>query len=146
MKEKLVVFLFLMVLALWITVSALVVPAYGSFQGNEKQVLGAHEPAGCETDMAYLDDASAKVAKLGDGLVIVVARLGDGESSRSLNRRRLAKVRQYLSEEKGLKERVIVAEGEHVKGYGRIEVYIEGKLLYVLPIRRNKPILSPCPG
>src|SRR5207247_3130982 len=72
------------------------------------------------------------------GLVIAIARLGDGEQKPDLNRRRLHNVRTYLAEFDGRSsERVVMAEGERVNGYGRIELYVDGKLFYVLMISPN---------
>jgi hypothetical protein len=49
------------------------------------------------------------------GVLVVVARLGDGEGSRELNRRRLYNVREYLKERGGLAaDKIVAAEGERV--------------------------------
>ena len=73
-------------------------------------------------------------------LIIVIARLGDGEKNRALNRRRLHSVRAYLTESgwKRDPQTIILAEGERVKGYGRIEFYIYGGLYTVLGVHRNR--------
>jgi hypothetical protein len=34
--------------------------------------------------------------------------------------------------------KVIGAAGESVAGYGRVEIYVGGKLLYTIPIRKNQ--------
>lgn len=98
-------------------------------------------PSNCEENISILGAATQAVAK--DGLLIVIARLGDGERNRELNRRRLHNVRTYLSEYVHARapETIITAEGERVSGYGRIELYVGGKLFHVLTIPRNGDLL-----
>ena len=68
----------------------------------------------------------------------MIARLGDSEQRQELNRRRLHNARTYLVEfEHRSPQTIITAEGERVKGYGRVELYVGGKLFYVLMIRPN---------
>lgn len=84
-------------------------------------------PGNCETNTARLDylqtEAREAQAAAPINLVIVIARLGDGEYNNQLNLRRLYTVKKYL----GLSN-VITTQGERVKGYGRVEVYIYGML------------------
>ncbi len=86
------------------------------------------EPYPCEYNISTLSAAHHTAGD--DGLVIVIARLGDGEYTKDLNRRRLHNVRVYLTEFDWHRrpETVITAEGEPVKGYGRIELYVKGNL------------------
>ena len=94
------------------------------------------KPTNCEFHIATLDAAHDQAGK--DGLVIAIARLGDGEQRQELNRRRLHNVRTYLVEfDQRLPETIITAESERATGYGRVELYVRGKLFYVLMIRRN---------
>ena len=93
-------------------------------------------PTNCEFHIATLDAAHDEAGR--DGLVIVIARLGNGEQRRDLNRRRLHNVRTYLTEFAGRDpQTIITAEGARVNGYGRVELYVGGKLFYVLMIRPN---------
>jgi hypothetical protein len=81
------------------------------------------------------------------GVLVVVARLGDGEGSRELNRRRLYNVREYLEGRGGLAaDKIVVAEGERVRGYGRLEYYLGGKLFEQLLFRRNGYVCHSCCG
>ena len=94
------------------------------------------KPTNCEFHIATLDAAHDQAGK--DGLVIAIARLGDGEQRQELNRRRLHNVRTYLVEfDHRSPETIITAESERATGYGRVELYVGGKLFYVLMIRRN---------
>jgi hypothetical protein len=99
------------------------------------------KPANCERHILILEDAHHAVDK--DGLLILIARLGDGENRQDFNRRRLHNARTYLTEYLKLRapETIITAEGERVKGYGRIELYVGGKLHYVLALKRNADLI-----
>lgn len=98
-------------------------------------------PSNCEENISILGAATQAVDK--DSLLIVIARLGDGEQNRELNRRRLYNVRTYLSEYVHARapETIITAEGARVNGYGRIELYVGGKLFHVLTIPRNGDLI-----
>lgn len=54
------------------------------------------KPTNCEFHVATLDAAHDQAGA--DGLVIVIARLGNGEERQDLNRRKLHNVRTYLVE------------------------------------------------
>jgi hypothetical protein len=99
------------------------------------------KPANCESDIAILDLASGRAGE--DGLIIAIARLGDGERRRTLNLRRLHNVRAYLTEWDGRRnpKTVLLAEGERASGYGRIELYVGGALLQTLLIRPNADLI-----
>jgi hypothetical protein len=78
--------------------------------------------------------------------LIIVARLGDGERSRELIRRRLYNVREKLKERGVSEESMVVAQGERVRGYGRVEFYISGKKAESLLVSRNNDICVECCG
>lgn len=103
-------------------------------------------PGGCELNAAALDsvrnEALEKVRE--DGVVIVIARLGNDETSRVHNRRRLLAVKGYLSRYGLHAQRIVTAEGERVSGYGRVELYIDGKLRIVLLANRNRGLCVEC--
>jgi hypothetical protein len=97
------------------------------------------KPAQCQFRTPMLDyiDQDAKT----DGLIIVIARLGDGDIRPNLNWRRLYNVRAYWTEFRRRKsETIILAEGARVKGYGQMEFYLGGNLVYVLKIARNSDV------
>ncbi len=76
-----------------------------------------------------------------DNRAFVIARLGTGEHSRRLIQNRFACVRFVLQD--SLKTgQVIFAEGERVKGLGRIEFYLGNELMNVALIGHNGSI---CP-
>ena len=99
------------------------------------------KPQNCESDISILDAASRKAGE--DGLIIAIARLGNGERERKLNRRRLHNVRVYLTEWNGRRDpkTVVTAEGERVNGYGGIELYVGGRLFHILLARPNSDLI-----
>jgi len=106
-------------------------------------------PGNCNSNSAQLDrvrnEASAGIEK--GEVIIAIARLGKGETSRELNGRRLYSVQAYLSKRAGLPEKAIVAgEGVRAEGYGRVELYVGGKLLNVLFAKRNEILCVECCG
>lgn len=104
----------------------------------------------CERELLYQDlvvNAALEKTKE-NGVLIVIVRLGDGETSPELIRRRLYNVRQYFKERGSriVSEKVIIAEGERTKGYGRIEYYLDGKLYERLLFPKNGYICHSCCG
>ena len=98
------------------------------------------KPYNCEYDISILTAADRAAGD--DGLIIMIARLGDAERGRELNRRRLHNARTFLVEFGGrARGTIITAEGERVTGYGRIEFYVAGKLFDVIAVRRNADLL-----
>jgi hypothetical protein len=95
----------------------------------------------CEDAKARLDGVAIESGK--EGFIILVARLGDGETSRKLNRQRISYILRYFNRENYLGEhRLIRAEGERVSGPGRVEIYAKGKLMLILTTRRNGDVLG----
>jgi hypothetical protein len=116
-------------------------------------------PTGCEYNTAILDSLAQKTKP--DELIIVIARLGSNDTKPNLNNRRLHNVRTYLSEFLSdpsvhrKPETIILAQGERVSDFGRIDFYVTGKLVDTLKIRTNadlsvadcgrEPPERPCP-
>ena len=102
-------------------------------------------PLNCEMNLQHLEDLRQMLANQAnrDGLLIIVARLGNGEKQRDLSRRRLHNVRDGLTTNLGINVRqLVVAEGERVRGYGRVEFYLAGELVGALPVRRNSHVIK----
>ena len=95
----------------------------------------------CEDNVSYLSNAHHLAGS--DGTIIAIARLGDGETNRDRNRRRLHNLRIYLTEFGWHRQpsTVITAEGESIRGYGRIELYVRGVLFAILQVKRNQDLL-----
>lgn len=103
-------------------------------------------PGGCELNAAALDSVRNEALEevRSAGVVIVIARLGNGETSRVHNRRRLLAVKNYLSKHGLPAQKIVTAEGERVNGYGRAELYVAGKLRTVLLANPNKALCVEC--
>ena len=95
------------------------------------------KPTNCENHIAVLEAANHDAGK--DGLIILIARLGNGDNKPGLNEHRLHSARAYLTEYLRARspKSIVIAEGERIEGYGRIEIYVGGKLYYVLAIKAN---------
>ena len=95
-------------------------------------------PVNCEDVTAYVETAMVMAQEAGeDSYLIIIARLGDGERSRKLNLGRVNTVRAFLRRWRG---KSVVAEGERVKGHGRLEIYVGGKQVFILPLGRNAKV------
>lgn len=93
----------------------------------------------CESNKAYFDYIDINTPE--NELIIIIARLGNGETSRMYNRRRLHNIRTYLNRIREIpNQRIITAEGEQVRGRGRIEVYSGGRLMIVFTVGRNQDL------
>jgi hypothetical protein len=94
------------------------------------------QPTNCEFNISIL--TGAHWAAGDDGLIIMIARLGARDRKRDLNRRRLHNAQTFLTEfGQRAPQTIITAEGERVPSYGRVELYVGGKLFHVLLINPN---------
>jgi len=75
--------------------------------------------------------------------VFVIARLGSGEASRRLSRRRLRDVKTEFGNNWD-PHKIILAEGSRIKGQGRVEFYLGSELWFVSLIPRNADFCSLC--
>lgn len=90
-----------------------------------------------ESAKAELDAVAGSAIE--DRLIIMIARLGSGESSSTLNWRRLKTARFYLENTRGVaKQRIVLAQGERVRGLGRVEVYVGCELFRIFTLARNE--------
>lgn len=105
-------------------------------------------PTNCETNRARFDGLATyfrSTTNSKSGVLIAIARLGTGERSPKLNRIRLYIVRATLIEDLKLREEeVVTAEGPRVNGFGRVDVYIGGKLVDTLLVNRGKALCADC--
>lgn len=95
--------------------------------------------------MGLIFDILRKSANENPGsLVILVARLGDGEKSEKYNQRRLKVVKNGINAfDRYPAEKVIMTAGERVQGKGQVEVYIGGRLFAVFKSARKKNFKNP---
>jgi hypothetical protein len=101
----------------------------------------------CESNyvsIAKVSDA-VEAQKNQKSLLIIIARLGDGENRRRLNYRRLYNVRLQLNQRFAIKaDKIIIAEGEPIKGLRRVEFYFNGEMIDMLLIGKNGDICVDC--
>lgn len=105
------------------------------------------KPRDCEINLIRMEGVNKLATADGnrDSVIIAIARLGDGEYAQELNRRRLQNVLTVLTENLGLrKDRVVMASGERLRGYGRVEVYVGGQLVDALLVKRHKDLCVDC--
>lgn len=118
-----------------------------SSQTDEKYWGIPKNPFNCETNYSYLQlvRESKKAQRDQNTVLIIIGRRGDGEYRNDLNRRRLHNVRLKLNNEFGIElEKIIVAEGEPTKGFGRIEFYLYGEMIGALLVPKNGDICVGC--
>lgn len=98
----------------------------------------------CEDNSAMLD-MLANELRSSNERSFVIARLGRGEASREISRRRLYNVRTYLEVVWSIKpERLLFAEGEKVAKEGRVEVYVGSRLLFTSLVQRGRDMCVTC--
>jgi hypothetical protein len=97
----------------------------------------------CEENAVSIDNL-ANALRSSDARLFIVARLGKGESSRELNRRRLYNVRTYFKGWQIDARRFVFAEGDRVEGEGRIEFYIGSTFMQVSLVKRGRDICVDC--
>jgi hypothetical protein len=101
------------------------------------------KPGRCESRGAELDGLTQSTPA--GELIIVIARLGGGETNPDLNWRRLHNVRVYWTEFLGgvgrrRPETIVLAAGARTTGYGRLEFYVGGGLVHVMKVARGADI------
>lgn len=103
---------------------------------NHVQDPLSEKPVNCEDVMLYLDDSIVRARQTPGAYLIVIGRLGRKERNNLLNRMPLNAVESYIKRKSNL--RYVIGEGSRVKnGLGRIEIYVGGRLVYVMPIKKN---------
>jgi hypothetical protein len=102
-------------------------------------------PVNCEMAQTYINDALIRYSKHNSGYLIVIARPGAEESSaRRISQARLSSVKTYVSQFK-TPIKTVFAEGASKPGFGAIEIYVNGDLLYSLPIAKREGLdLTSC--
>jgi hypothetical protein len=115
----------------------------------QDRILGPYSftegPTNSEINIIRLEDTGkfAKKEATDGRVIILISRLGSEERSIELNRRRLHNVREFLTDYVSA-QMIVTARGEKAKGYGRVEIYIGGKLIDTMMAERNKDLLADC--
>jgi hypothetical protein len=92
----------------------------------------------CEDALALIDAAALGVLNQANENVIAIARLGDRESSSRLNQLRLNEVMDRLSDKTS--NHAVGGTGQRIRGKGRVELYVHGKLAYIILFPTNRRI------
>ncbi len=103
--------------------------------------------AGCEIDESNFGDVenASREIRSGNGFLIAVARLGNGDKARNLNQQRLNAAKQWLvGKARFPANKLILAEGEKVSGNGRVEFYIGGVLTHIIFPKPNVGLCWEC--
>jgi hypothetical protein len=101
----------------------------------------------CEIDEANFSvvENAAKETPNGNGFLIVIARLGDRDKRHNLNQSRLNVTKEYLvGKLRYPANKLVMAEGEKVRGNGRVEFYINGILTHVILPKPNLSLCTEC--
>ncbi len=116
----------------------------GFAQENNDETFKIPSDSSGEENSALTDHLAIESRKSGERLFVIV-RLGEGETSHKLNHSRLFNVKRYVFSRGFTNETSVFAEGERVKGEGRIEYYLGSKLKLITFAPRNKmPNLTCC--
>ena len=100
--------------------------------------------ADCEGVMMRLDFIAIAAEESGKAqTVIIIARLGTGETSRKLVGSRLRQAADYVNR-RIPRGRIITAEGGRVRGLGLLEFYVGGKLHSIFKVKRNRDLVAGC--
>ena len=102
------------------------------------------KPLNCEMTFQLMEDVRNLIKAEADekSVLILIARLGNGEKSRTINRRRLYNVREGLKITLRIEKPIVIAEGERINGFGRVEVYLGGKFIGALVARKNSHVIK----
>ena len=118
-------------------------PAFGQVANSEPYLLPSSDSG--EVASSLLDKMIIEAKQSGER-IFVIARLGSDEQHIRLNFLRYSAAREYFSIRVPNLDTIVYAEGERVKGEGRIEFYLGSKLQFVtLAPRNGMPKLDCCP-
>ena len=112
-------------------------------KADDNSYARPQEPTNCEEALLYLEDSLTRVSEIKDSYLIVIARLGEGEKIRRLNRTRLLAIESYVKRMSNFK--YVLAEGSSVKGRGKIEIYVGGYLFRELYMKKDAITSCPTP-
>ena len=92
-------------------------------------------PMECEGAAMRLDTAVIDTTKMDGAYLIIIARVGTGEPQ-GLNQIRLTVAEEYVLR-RGADLRYVLGEGKRLKGLGRLELYVGGRLADIMPFKKN---------
>lgn len=104
------------------------------------------KPYECEQNAAEMEQVLVVMKNEPNpkGVLVLIARLGTGETDRWLNKRRLFNISERYKVLGVPAEKIVVAEGENVNDFGRVEIYWNGELLGALAAHKERRICLNC--
>ena len=90
-------------------------------------------PIYCEEALLYIENAILRARKSPESSLIFILHSGSGESNKLAILRR----KHFTGYFSKFEIDTVVGSGDDVKGYGYWKIYLEGKLLYSLPLVKN---------
>jgi hypothetical protein len=119
---------------------------------SQEQTKQSHaEPEAASADFGEytslkLNEIIREVHETGT-IVIIISQLGAGDSRANLHHRRLHNAVARLvgdSPYRIPREKVVTAIGDRVKGKGRVEFYVNGRLVYIVIFKPNEDFRVDC--
>ena len=101
-----------------------------------KPLYAPEHPILCNDLREYVDEAILRWVKLKGTYLIVINRLGAKEKG-NLSKSRVDDIEFYLKQRYNGEITYVTAQGSRVKGLGQLEFYVGGRLLAVVPVKRN---------
>jgi hypothetical protein len=99
-------------------------------------------PSDCELTQVKLNTVNQLSAGKN---IIIIGRLGSREVSDSLDKKRLAAVSQYLQKAwKKPPDSIILASGARTTGLGRLDFYVDGKMVDSIFVMKGHRIRTFC--
>lgn len=101
----------------------------------------------CEEHIAAYDNIfnTANNPPYPEPIIVIIARLGDGESSPKLNQQRLAIAKKSLVFPIDYPaKKIVTAQGDKIKGKGQVEFYVNGRFLTAFKVGRKKNLKGRC--
>jgi hypothetical protein len=122
----------------WCVALAFLLALPASVSSSQNEFYTA-TPTKCELNILYIDEALHEV-KSSPSAIIAIAHPGDGESASVWNTRRLDNLERYVRSFRKSKVELVLAQGDPVRGLGRVNIYVRGQLFRVLTVARNKDL------
>lgn len=121
-----------------------------SFQttfGQTEAIVVVDDDNSCEEQISDYDNVRAFARNEPEliSTLIIIARLGDGETSRKYNQQRLTVAKESIVIGGGYPvEKIVTAQGDRVSGKGQVEFYIRGRLYAIFKVGRRKNLKGRC--
>ncbi len=124
-------------------ISCSVSVASGQNSSAEAEIIPA-DAARCQRNTINVANLK-QIARIKNQKVFVIAHLGSKETSLNISRRRLKDIGAEFDQVSPMsRANLILAEGERVKGQGRVDVYLGSEVYFVSYVPVNGTFCSLC--